>query len=320
MKIECLFLISLFSFFLLLLLVRPLCAFGQQRFHRQLPPGNYSSICAIGNDEYAVVSDKTAEDGFYVFHLNVDSVKGRITKAENLGFRSSGLPNRDGEGICYRPSTNTVFISGETDNEVYEYTLDGQRTGQRFAMPQEYKTAKHNVGLEALTYDRVNHLFYTTTEQPLPGDTMLRIQSFGDDLQPRRQYLYQPDERLSRFHYHGVAELLALGDGRLLVLERQVRIPKMKIGASTIIHIYEVVIPESDNSANEGNLVYQIPSKRLVTSFKTRLTLTSRKFANYEGMCQPAPGLLLLVADSQDRYRGVLRDWFKLLQLNQTEN
>ena len=299
----------LIAFFLLffLLLLRPSRAFGQQRFHRQLPPGNYSGICPLGNDEYAVVSDKTAEDGFYVFRLVIDSVKGRITEAENLGFRSCGLENRDAEGICYRPSTNTVFISGEADNEVYEYTLDGQRTGQRLSMPAAYKSAKPNAGLEALTYDTVNHLFYTTTEQPLPGDTLLRIQSFGDDLQPRRQFLYQPDARLSRTHYHGVAELLALGDGRLLVLERQVRIPKMKIGASTIISIYEVVIPEADD---------QNPlQKRLVTSFKTRLTLTSRKFANYEGMCQPFPGLLLLVADSQDRYRGVLRDWFKLIPL-----
>lgn len=299
--------IYLLSFFLLLLLLRPSRAFSQQRFHRQLPPGNYSGICPLGNDEYAVVSDKTTEDGFYVFRLKIDSVKGRITEAENLGFRSCGQKNRDAEGICFRPSTNTVFISGESDNEVCEYTLDGQRTGQRLAIPPAYKQAKPNAGLEALTYDTAAHLFYTTTEQPLPGDALLRIQSFGDDLQPQRQYLYQPDARLSRYHFHGVAELLALGDGRLLVLERQVRIPKMKIGASVIISIYEVRIPESDS---ETTL-----QKRLVTTFKTRLILTSRKFANYEGMCQPSPGLLLLVADSQDRYRGVLRDWFKLLRI-----
>ena len=161
-KVHLLLLLS--AIFLLLLLLRPLRAHGQQRFHRQLPPGNYSGICPIGNDEYAVVSDKTAEDGFYVFRLEIDTVKGRITKTENLGFRSAGLPNRDVEGICYCPSTNTVFISGEADNEVYEYALDGQRTGRRLAMPPAFKSARHNVGLEALTYDTVHHLFYTTTE------------------------------------------------------------------------------------------------------------------------------------------------------------
>ena len=300
-------LLALVLLLLLLLLLLPLHAVGQQRFHRQLPAGNYSGICSLGNDAYAVVSDKAESDGFYVFRLEMDTVKGRITSAENLGFRSSGQPNRDMEGICFRPSTNTVFISGEADNEVLEYTLDGQRTGQRLLMPPEYKTARPNAGLEALTYDTESHLFYTTTEQPLPGDTLLRIQSFGDDLEPQRQFLYQPDAPLSRSRFHGVAALLAIGNDRLLVLERQVRIPKLKIGASTVISIYEV----NTALADQHNML----TKRLVTSFKTRLTLTSRRFANYEGMCLPEPGTLLLIADSQNRYRGVLRDWFKLLPI-----
>ena len=99
-----------------------------QRFHKALPAGNYSGITALGNNRYAVVSDKSAKDGFFILHIEIDSIKGRITSLENEGFRSCGLPNRDIEGICYRPSTNTVFISGERDNEVYEYTLDGKRT------------------------------------------------------------------------------------------------------------------------------------------------------------------------------------------------
>lgn len=295
---------------LLLLVLIPTKAFAQQRFHRHLPAGNYSGICPLGNDLYAVVSDKEAEDGFYVFRLAIDTATGRITEAENLGYRSSGLPNRDMEGICYVPSTNTVFISGESDNEVYEYTLDGQRTGRRLAMPAEYKRAQANLGLEALTYDSVAHRFYTTSERPLQGDSMLRIQAFGDDLQSLRQYLYRPDEPLSHKYYHGVPELLATGDGRLLVLERQLRIPRLKIGAKSVVSIYEVDIPADSDMPADGLTVLQ---KRLLVSLKTRLTLTGRKFANYEGMCQPAPGWLLLVADSQGQYRKVIRDWFTLL-------
>lgn len=297
---------------ILLMALIPTTAVAQQRFHRYLPAGNYSGICPLGDDRYAVVSDKEAYDGFFVFRLAIDTEKGRITEAENLGYRSSGLPGRDMEGVCYVPSTNTVFISGESDNEVYEYTLDGQRTGRRLAMPSEYKRARANLGLEALAYDAVAHRFYTTTERPLQGDNLLRIQSFGDDLQPQQQYLYQPDEPLSPKYYHGVAELLATGDGRLLVLERQLRIPRLKLGAKCVVSIYEVTIPhEADVSA--GSLTTL--EKRLVVSFKTRLTLTGRKFANYEGMCQPAPGWLLLVADSQGQYRGVIRDWFTLLPM-----
>lgn len=275
-----------------------------QRFHKALPAGNYSGIAALGNNRYAVVSDKSEEDGFFVLRIDIDSIKGRILALENEGFRSCGLPGRDVEGICYRPSTNTVFISGEQDNEVYEYTLDGQRTGQRLDMPVIFKEANHNYGLESLTYDAKRHLFYTTSERPLKGDSLLRIQSFEDSLKPGRFYYYRPDAPISRKYFQGVSGLCALNDGRLLVLERQIRVPRLKIGASTIIRIYEIM--PSDEP---------FPEKRLLREFRTRLTLTGRKFANYEGFCQPAPNLLLLVADSQNRYKGFLRDWFLMIRM-----
>ena len=283
--------------------VVPAGAQRPQRFHKLLPPGNYSGIAPLGNDRFAVVSDKTPEDGFYVFRILADTVRGRITEVENEGFCSSGLPNRDMEGICYRPSTSTVFISGEKDNEVFEYTLEGQRTGQRLEMPEVFKRADHNYGLESLTYDAERHLFYTTTEHPLKGDSLLRIQTFGDDLKPLHQYFYRPDAPISRKHIYGVSELCALDDGRLLVLERQIRVPRLKLGASTIIRLYEV------NPA-EG----QFLEKRLVKELRTHMNLFSRRFANYEGLCRLSPRLLLMIADSQNRYKGFLRDWFLLLQ------
>lgn len=286
------------------LLVMPAAAQRPQRFHKLLPPGNYSGITPLGNDRYAVVSDKAQEDGFYVFHVLIDTIRGHITKVENEGFRTSGLPNRDMEGICFRPSTNTVFISGEKDNEVFEYTLEGQRTGRRLEMPRIYQQASRNYGLESLTYDAQRHLFYTTTEHPLEGDSLLRIQTFGDDLMPQRQYLYRPDSPISSKHFYGVSELCALEDGRLFVLERQIVVPRFKLGASTTIRIYEV-IPEEE----------LFLEKRLVIEFRTHLNLFSRRFANYEGFCQVSPGLFLLIADSQDRYKGFLRDWFLLLRL-----
>ena len=284
-----------------------LSAFSQQRFHHELPAGNYSGICQVGTDTFAVVDDKAPTDGFYLFRLVVDSLKGRIVEAENLGYRSSGLPNRDMEGVCYRPSSHTLFISGEAGNAIYEYTLDGQRTGRQLAMPPEFSRAARNLGLESLTYDAHTHRFYTTTERPLPGDSLLRIQAFGDDLQSLCQYLYRPDAPISPNHYHGVSELCATADGRLLVLERQLRVPRLKLGASTLIRIYEVEIP---SPTKDSALLLE---KKLVTEFTTRLTLTSRKFANYEGLCLLSPRMLLLVADSQNRFRHVLRDWFLVL-------
>lgn len=288
--------------YLMVLWTSVIIAQKPQRFHKALPAGNYSGITALGNNRYAVVSDKSETEGFFILHIETDSVKGCITSLENEGFQSSGLPNRDVEGICYRPTTNTVFISGEKDNEVYEYTLDGKRTGQRLEMPDIFKKAGHNYGLESLTYDRKRHLFYTTSERVLKGDSLLRIQSFSDNLKPGFCYYYKPDEPISKKHFYGVSELCALEDGRLLVLERQIHVPKLKLGASTIIRIYETTPTDKP-----------ILEKRLVKEFRTRLSLTSRKFANYEGLCEIQGNRLLLIADSQNRYKGFLRDWFLII-------
>ena len=283
----------------------PLSLFSQrfQKFPREIPAGNYSGICAIGDDCYAVVSDKADEDGFFVFKMQIDTLRGKIRKVENRGFRKSGLPNRDMEGVCYCPSSNSLFISGERDNEVYEYTLDGQRTGRRLALPEVFRRADSNYGLEALTYDRVRHLFFTTTEHPLKGDSVLRIQSFTDNLLPAKQYFYRPDDPQGKVYLHGVSELCALSDGSLLVVERQVYVPRLKIGAKSIVRVYAVY--PGDSACLEKHLVKEI---------RTRLTLTKRKFANVEGMCEIASGLWMMVADSQDQYKGVLRDWFLLMK------
>lgn len=283
----------------------PLSLFSQrfQKFPREIPAGNYSGICAIGDDCYAVVSDKAEEDGFFVFKMQIDTLRGKIRKVENRGFRKSGLPNRDMEGICYCPSSNSLFISGERDNEVYEYTLDGQRTGRRLALPEVFRRADSNYGLEALTYDRVRHLFFTTTEHPLKGDSVLRIQSFADNLLPAKQYFYRPDDPQGKVYLHGVSELCALNDGRLLVVERQVCVPRLKIGAKSIVRVYAVY--PGDSACLEKHLVKEI---------HTRLTLTKRKFANVEGMCEIASGLWMMVADSQDQYKGILKDWFLMVK------
>lgn len=286
-------------------LMASLSVFSQQHFPRQIPAGNYSGVCSIGDGLFAVVDDKHREDGFYLFRFDINMQNNRITKAENMGYRSCGLANRDMEGICYRPSSRTLFISGEADNEVLEYDLEGKRTGRKLNMPARFKQAGSNQGIEALTYDTLSHQFFLTTERPLPGDSLLRIQAFNDNLQPTHQYLYEPDHGLSPKHTHGVSALCAMGDGRLLVLERQVRVPRMRLDATTVISIYEVRPAQNENML----------TKKLVSKFHTRLTVLNRKFANYEGMCALSPNLLLLVADSQNQYKGVLRDWFLLLSL-----
>ena len=276
-----------------------------QKFQKDIPPGNYSGITPIGNNRYAVVSDKDNTEGFHVFHIEIDTLKRRVLTIDDEGFRSSSVKNRDMEGITFHPASKTVFISGESDNEAYECSLDGKRTGRQLQMPQIFKKARNNRGLESLTYDSFSRRFFTTTEMPLTGDSVLRIQSFNDDLSPSTQYLYKPDAPFAKKCIWGVSELCAPGDGSLLVLERQMRIPKLKIGSKALVRIYRVV--------PEGQTVLK---KYLMAEFTTKLNLTRQNFANFEGMCMVAPGWLLLIADSQNRFKGILRDWFRLVKID----
>lgn len=301
---------------------------GQRSFAGSVPPGNYSGITPIGGNRYAVVSDKSATDGFFVFKIDVDSVSGEVVFVENEGFRSAEFPNRDGEGIAFFAPAGTLFVSGESDSRIFEYSPDGRRTGRAIVVPEVFATASANYGLESLTYNNVTHRFWTTTESTLPADgeratavngvrNKLRLQSFGDDLQPSEWFYYEmdaPEARSEAGSYAmGVSELCALDDGRLVVLEREFFVSRRKIGSYVNVKLYLV----NPSAAVPGEVL----DKRFLHGFRTKLSLLGRGIANYEGMCigpRLADGslTLILVSDSQNGYKGVLRDWFRTIMMS----
>lgn len=175
-------------------------------------------------------------------------------------------------------------------------------------IPDVFKKAKPNRGLEALAYNANTHLFWTTTESPLKEDSILRLQSFGDDLQPRESFSYRLDDPDSTFagnRVHGVSAMTALDDGSLLILEREALTTKEKLGSLVNCKIYQV------NPWNSSD-------KHLVHEWKTSISLFHQDYANYEGMClgpklEDGSQVILLISDSQNRYSGFLSDWFKTL-------
>ena len=176
----------------------------QHHFPKVVPAGNYSGITWLGDERYAIVNDKSATAGFYLMTIRTDSITGDIIEVRADSFMTCGLPNRDEEGICYVPQTNTVFVSGEGDGQILEYSMDGQLTGRKLTIPDVFATAYGNSGFEALTYNANTHRFWTTSENTLEADgekpsikkkipNMLRLQSFGNDLQPAELYWYKTD-------------------------------------------------------------------------------------------------------------------------------
>ena len=315
----------------------------------------FSGITALGDDRYALVSDKEPTDGFYLMRLRQDGITGQLTGALLEGFRgnrqpavnAAGLSTRDCEGIAYFPAAGTVFISGEGDQAILEYGLDGQPTGRKLSVPGQFALPNivGNCGFEALTYSAATHLFWTTTETPLPADCpapgpanpgisgLLRLQAFDDQLQPAGQYAYRmAPGRMADFgttYVHGVPALTALPDGRLLVLEREANITAGGLSSTVECKLFLVNPTEGHLIDSSVSLKTLDPNhflvKKLLATWKTAAQPLRLNFANYEGMClgrtlQDGRQTLLLVSDSQGGYhKGPfrLKDYLKVIVLGE---
>jgi len=310
-----------------MLMAQEVTVLKQRKFPKTVSAGNYSGITWLGGSRYAVANDKSPTAGFYLMTIDIDSITGELLSVREDTFLTNGQPNRDEEGICYMPQSQTVFVSGEADQEILEYNLQGRLTGRKLNIPEVFKTAHSNGGFEALTYQEKTHRFWTTSENTLKADgekptikrkisNRLRLQSFGDDLQPKEQYWYVSDSTELRKtkgnSILGVSGLAALDDGRIVVLEREMYFPKKQIGSYCLVKLY-LVNPSQQQPG-------EVLRKTLLTQFRTKVNLTRRNFANYEGICvgpklSDGRQLLILICDSQNQNRGILRDWFKTIIL-----
>ena len=282
-----------------------------QHAFKALPPGNYSGISYLGNDDYAVVSDKGSHAGFYVFHISLTS-NGEIRQVENKGFTVIPGANRDEEAVAYDPRTRHLYIGNEASSEIIDYDMRAGKVVRTTVIDDYRRLSQANRSIESLTYDRQRDCLFTVNESPLIGDTglSLRLKQFTTDLKTEKEYAYRADEPLEptdepdNRHAYGVAELLALEDGTLLVLERELYIRPLRLNSWVMNKVFRV---------RPGS-----PKKQFVTGWRTWLRLVDNDFANYEGMCE-GPRLsdgrhvVVLCADSQDRYKGVLKDYFRTI-------
>jgi hypothetical protein len=316
--------------------------------------GHYSGITPIGENRYAVVSDKEPLDGFYIFTIQQDEKDGQIKNVIADTLRGSlpmltdtaGISLRDAEGVAYFPPANSVFVSFEGDQTIQEYQLDGTPTGRELYIPEEFQKGKiaPNLGFEALDYDTIRHKFWTTTESTLIADgetanierpktyNLLRIQSFNDQLLPQAQYAYRMDRLKSTLpgkHFtYGVPTICALPDGRLLVMERELRVSPNYLSSHVECKIFVVNPAESYQIDCTTDLSLLDPNKfmlkKLVANFKTKLSGIAYNFGNFEGMClgrklSDGRQTLLLISDSQGGAGGNgfrIKDYLKVIVLN----
>ena len=286
-----------------------------------IEPGEYSGIAWLGGNQYAVVDDNLKGGGILRFSIPIDADGnvGTVLRQVAPGTAAADGKKRDTEGIAFVPSENLLYVTSEKNQEIRGYDLVGNDTGKELAVPKDLKGIVDNQGFEALTYQEDTGLFWTMTEAPLKADTFLprlhRLQSFDRDGNPAERYFYQTDEptqssRNTVAYVFGVPALAALNDVCLLVLEREVYVPKGTLweklqGAFTDIRIY-LVNPVHDAAG--------ILRKSLLCSFTTG----ALNLANFEGMCL-GPVLpdgrrtLVLIADSQKGSGGLTNEYVKVI-------
>lgn len=302
---------------------------------RFVPKGSYSGITRLSGNTYAVVSDSEQRDGFFKFNIVIDSVTGEIQTVENIGFYSSETTGRDAECVAYNPVRKTIYVGGERNNSVVEYDVNGLSTGRRSG--NLIPGSRSNEGMESLCFDTKNNLLWTMSEGTLTSDNngnhanatngvanMLRLSAYDVNFKKVREYAYKTDapENLKKAQHYamGVSEIAVLDDGRILVLEREAWVPRIKYGAWVVCKLYLVDPSTSKTVSSSVALNNESPfmQKTLLWACNTTMSFNGLNWANYEGMClgpklRDGSQTVILISDSQDRYQGILQDWIKTI-------
>ena len=251
------------------------------------------------------------------------------------------------EGYCRLKEFSILPISADTAKVGYQQNLWESRWPSSDFYP--------NYNFESLAFDPVHQYLWTIPESTLRKDgqpatpqngltNQLRLmrldwgkmkedsnkEAYNEQVSSTKDsrymmtYAYQMDQpsthKKADIYVMGVSELCALPDGRLLVLEREAFIPKIKIGAFCKCKLYLINPLNSEEFSMKEKFSSDTPflKKRLLSEWKTGLSLSKRSFANYEGMClgpklEDGSQVVILLSDSQDQYAGVLKDWFKTI-------
>jgi putative lipoprotein len=298
--------------------------------HWGIAPHNFSGIAPLGENRFAMVSDKDSAAGFHVWHIEQDALTGAVVRVVDEGFRShsplpAGRPAPDYEGVAFEPEAQRIWIADEATQQIRAYRTDGFPTGDSLFVPADVnrQAVRPNRGFEALTYSAHHALLWTAPEEPpraVPssvttvahdGDTtgaVIELLAFSPtgDLSHRVPYRIDraaPAEGV-RTHLNGVPALCALSDGSLIVMERELIVPRRYLGSRCEVRLYRVCAEELSAHLSAPNPQAAPVSKHLLARWDTRLRLFRFDLANYEGLClgrRLADGrqTLLCVSDAQ---------------------
>ena len=267
-----------------------------------------SGIAWTGGTNYLAVGDNGAP-AIWTMSVALDASTGRITSATVTGSIAAALGG-DSEGIAYRSTTNSVFVSDEVASSITQFGASSGATIGGVSVPAIYASAnvQSNMGLEALAYGPGG--LWTANEEALVPDgplsttsegSWVRIQRFDAALAAAGQWAYRTDpiSALSPFttaERSGVVDILPWTASTLLVLERE-------FGGSVIPDFRSRLFGVDVTVASDVSALASLTGGGFTPLVKTLLWEGDFGTSNFEGMAF-GPSLvdgwtsLLLVSDN----------------------
>lgn len=287
-------------------------------------PRSLSGITyAGGNTYYAVADDNGPEGGLYAYTVTL-SADGKFVTGQSISTNAViKLPNAcDLEGVAFDPASGNVWAVDETRETIKEYDPRTGAVVSELEVPaiiRNYNVG--NYGMESLAISGDGLTMWTANEEALTCDgsrasptntTTVRLVKFvretvRDRFRLAAMYPYTTDKLLHdtcSSCRHGVADLVALPDESLLVLERDYS----SWGVLPDDFAYSIYrVTSADLAA--ATEIKDVPSLKTAAWTAVKKTKIAEninlKFVNYEGLCL-GPRLanggvsLLLVSDAGD--------------------
>lgn len=252
-----------------------------------------SGIMHLGEGRFAAVMDNSNR----VVLLDVEvNDNGSIASAAIAGGLTLSQ-TRDHEGICPGTSCDgSFFISDETTGPpaipaVHEYDRATGQLLRTLTPPEVFRQAVANFGFEALTRSPMGGVMWTANEEALAVDgplsspsngTMVRLLRWtvrGQAVEPAGQHAYLTESMHAgpiNGGRSGVVSMVALPDGRLLVLERSL--------AASFLSPFRcrIYLVEFDGATEASGFTDGLIGAELTTVGKT--LLWSGNVTNMEGL------------------------------------
>jgi len=250
-----------------------------------------SGLTWLGGTQWCAVSDN--DHTLYFMTIRLAPATGyptQVTVDSSLVLAAGS----DLEGVAFEPARESVFVSDESGPAVREHLLIDGSLLQVVAVPPVYANIRPNFSLESLALRTGFGTTWTANEEALDGDgsistvgqgTVVRVQRFDAGQQPDGQWAYVTDGITAWSPFieeerSGVSDMLALSDGQILVLERE-------LGGVGILNlpefrsrIYEVDL----SAATDVSSIPALEGAVYTAAAKDLLWERQFSFANFEGL------------------------------------